>query len=219
MEKLLYKLNECKLEVEEIEFDDDTSLDALLDRTKMYMSKLRPNDATIQQVNCGMFKANLIRDMWGSNEGAFQVAWQEGKVRLKNLIDKFIEEYELDKELKIDNSPPEEKKPQSSTYHIQNLNANGGIITIGSVINSTQNINNSIAQIETKIEEKGESDKEELYSILDEAKGIIDEISQTRVIKSKEGFYEKLSGHMSKHGWFYGEIIGLLGTALLGTLK
>ncbi|MBC2726110.1 MAG: nucleotide-binding protein [Desulfosporosinus sp.] len=37
--------------------------------------------------------------MWGSNEGAFREAWEEGKIRFKNIIDKFIEEYKLDKEL------------------------------------------------------------------------------------------------------------------------
>jgi len=125
----------------------------------------------------------------------------------------------LDKELKIDTIPSDKKKPQSSTYHIQNLLANGGIITFGSVINSTQSIDNSIEQIENQIEEKGGSEKEELYSILNEAKEIINEISQTREIRPKKAFYEKLSGHLSKHRWFYGEIVGLLGTALLGTLK
>ncbi len=30
---------------------------------------------------------------------------------------------------------------------------------------------------------------------------------------------KKLTNHLSKHGWFYGAIIGLLGTALIAVLK
>jgi len=100
MERLIGKLLECKNEVQDIAFDDDTSLNALLDRTRMYMSKLRPKDITIKSVNSSLFKASLIRDvMFGSNEGTFRKAWEEGKVRFGNLIDKFIEEYHLDNEL------------------------------------------------------------------------------------------------------------------------
>lgn len=100
MEKLIDKIIECKLEVENIQFDDETSLDALLNRTRMYMSKLKPNDHSIKSLNSGMFRANVVRDvMWGSNEEDFRRAWEEGKTRFRNFIDRFIEEYELDREL------------------------------------------------------------------------------------------------------------------------
>lgn len=100
MERLIDKLLECKLEVQNIAFDDDTSLTALLDRTRMYMSKLMPKDISIMSVNSSLFKADLVRDvMFRSNESAFRKAWEEGKIRFGNLIDKFIEEYYLDNEL------------------------------------------------------------------------------------------------------------------------
>ena len=99
MEKLIGKLMGCKQEVGNIAFDDDTSLDALLSRTRMYMSKLRPDDTSIKELNLSMFKANLIRDMWGSTERAFQLAWEEGKKRFDYFVDQFIEAYELDNEL------------------------------------------------------------------------------------------------------------------------
>jgi hypothetical protein len=65
-------------------------------------SKLNPNNYSIIALDRNMFTDNLIRDaMWGSNEHAFRKAWEDGKIRFKNLVDKFIEEYNLDKELAI----------------------------------------------------------------------------------------------------------------------
>jgi len=57
-----------------------------------------------------------------------------------------------------------------------------------------------------------------LYATLNEAKEIINEISETKEITPKKSFMEKLNNHLSKHGWFYGAIVGLLGTALLTVL-
>lgn len=108
---------------------------------------------------------------------------------------------------------------QTATYNIGQINTDGGIVTLGNVVNSTQSIDNSIKHIESQIEEKGGADKEELYSTLDEAKGIINEIYQTKEIKAHQSFVQKLSSHLSKHGWFYGAIITLLGTALIAVLK
>src|SRR5690606_3560352 len=110
------------------------------------------------------------------------------------------------------------KRLQSPIYEIGQINADGGIVNLGDIINSTQSIDNSIKQIEDQIEEKGGNDKEELYSILHETKEIINEIYETKEIKSKTSFTEKLSTHLSKHGWFYGAIVGLLGTELLTVL-
>lgn len=111
-----------------------------------------------------------------------------------------------------------EKSLQSPIYNIGQIYADGGIVTLGNVINSTQNIDNSIHQIENLIEEKGGEDKEELYSTLKDAKEIINEILKTKEIKPKKGFMDKLSNHLTKHGWFYGAIATLLGTALLAAL-
>ena len=111
------------------------------------------------------------------------------------------------------------KEAQSPVYNIGNINADGGIVTLGNVMGSIQNIDNSIQQIESLIEEKGGDDKEEMRSILNETKEIINEISETKEIKERDGFVVKLGGHLSKHSWFYGAIVTLLGTALLAILK
>lgn len=133
----------------------------------------------------------------------------------KNLY--FMDTEEL--QTQINKKEQDLKKSQIHTYNIGQINAQGGIITLGDVVNSTQSIENSIQRIENLIEEKGGDDKEELHSILNETKEIINEISETKEIKPKKGFIEKLSNHISKHGWFYGSIITLLGTAVLEILK
>lgn len=111
------------------------------------------------------------------------------------------------------------KISQSPTFNIHEINAKDSIFTFGDVINSTQSIDNSIRYIKDQIEEKGGSDKEELRSILDEAKNIIDEMQKTKEIKVNKSFTERLTGHLSKHGWFYGSTISLLGTALLKAIS
>lgn len=133
----------------------------------------------------------------------------------KNLF--FIATEELQRQ--IEEKEKYLNKLQTSTYHIGQINADGGIVTLGNVINSTQSIDNSIKQIENQIEEKGGNEKDELYSTLNEAKVIIDEIYKTKEVKNQKSFIEKLTGHLSKHGWFYGAIITLFGTALIAVLK
>lgn len=108
------------------------------------------------------------------------------------------------------------KQPQ--IFNIGQINADGGIVTLGDVTNSTQKIENSIKRIELQIEEKGEDDKEELFTILREAEIILTEISRTNLIKPEIGFMQKLNNHLAKHGWFYGAILQLFGTVVLGGL-
>lgn len=107
------------------------------------------------------------------------------------------------------------KGNSSPTFNIGQIKADGSILTFGDVINSTQSIDNSIKLIENQIEEKGGDDKEELHATLREAKKVIEEMYQTKEIRVNKSFSEKLTGHLSKHGWFYGATINLLGTALL----
>lgn len=110
-------------------------------------------------------------------------------------------------------------KSEAPTYNIGQVNADGSNITLGNVINSTQTVDNSVHQIENLIEEKGGEDKVELHSILNETKEIINEMTTTKEIKPNKSFSERLSSHLSKHGWFYGAIISVLGAALIAILK
>jgi hypothetical protein len=42
---------------------------------------------------------------------------------------------------------------------------------------------------------------------------------QTNVNIQEKGLFTKLSNHLEKHGWFYGEVVGLLGTAVLQVVQ
>ena len=66
--------------------------------------------------------------------------------------------------------------------------------------------------------EKGGEDKEELHELLDEVKELIENIQSSRAIPKQKKLFEKISNHMEKHGWFYGAVVQLLGTAALGLI-
>lgn len=92
---------------------------------------------------------------------------------------------------------------------------NYGNLVFGNVSGSTLSVDNSINEIERAIDEKGGEDKEELHDILDEVKELIDNMKSSRSIPKQKRLYQKISDHMEKHGWFYGAIVQLLGTAAL----
>ena len=52
-------------------------------------------------------------------------------------------------------------------------------------------------------------------AVRDEAKEIIDDFKESKQISTRKGFFKKLSSHFEKHGWFYGEMVGLFGQAML----
>lgn len=90
---------------------------------------------------------------------------------------------------------------------------------LGDVINSSLSVDNSVRRIEQEIEEKGGEDTEELRALLDEVKELIENIQESRHVPKNKGLFAKLSNHLEKHGWFYGEVIGLLGAAALQMLQ
>ena len=94
-----------------------------------------------------------------------------------------------------------------------------GVATTGDIINTTINIDNSIQIIQREIESKGGEDKEALYSLLEEAKFLVDEIKETKQIKENPDFFQKITSHMSKHGWFYGAVLGLIGQVSLQVIS
>ncbi|MBY6836772.1 hypothetical protein FDG50_15890 [Clostridium botulinum] len=105
-----------------------------------------------------------------------------------------------------------------NTKNIVNIGENKGNFIIGDVSNSTLTVDNTIHEIEKNIEELGGDDKELLKELLDEAKELLDNINDSRMIPKNNGFVKRLSNHMSKHGWFYGAIVQLLGTGALNLL-
>ena len=103
----------------------------------------------------------------------------------------------------------------SKTYNIQTLNADGSNIVFGDVSNSSLTIDNTIKQIEKMIDDKGGEDKEALYEILLETKEIVEEIKSKGEIPKRESFFNKMTEHFQKHGWFYGAAMQLLGQAVI----
>lgn len=105
-----------------------------------------------------------------------------------------------------------EEKEKQKQIQIGTINAPNGNVVIGDVINSSLTIDNSIHRIQEMIDEKGGDDKEVLSELLDEFKEILENIEETRHIPKNKGFVSRVSSHLSKHGWFYAEIVGLLGS-------
>lgn len=124
--------------------------------------------------------------------------------------------YFEDKEEYLKQKAEEEKK--SNSQNIININAERSNVVVVDVTNSTLSIDNSIHEIEKMIDEKGGEDKEQLTALLDEAKELLENINESRMIPKNKGFVKRLSDHMSKHGWFYGAVVQLLGTGALTLL-
>ncbi len=113
----------------------------------------------------------------------------------------------------------EKEKAIHGPINIGSITATGSNIVIGDVINSTFSIDNSVTHIEQEIEEKGGADKEELKAILEEVRELIENMQDSRYIPKNKGLFSKLSNHLEKHGWFYGEVVGFIGAAALQLLQ
>ena len=111
-----------------------------------------------------------------------------------------------------------EKASQESSISIGSIIANGSNLILGDAINSSLSVDNSVHHIEQEIDEKGGEDSEELHAILDEIKELIENIQASRHVPKNKGLFSRLSNHLEKHSWFYGEIVGLLGAAVLQLL-
>lgn len=104
-------------------------------------------------------------------------------------------------------------------YNIGSIIANGGNLILGDIVNSSLNIDNSIKHIAIQIEEKGGEDKENLKALLEETKKLLEKIEETRQIPKDKDFLNRLSSHTEKHGWLYGEILGLVGNVVLKMIQ
>lgn len=111
----------------------------------------------------------------------------------------------------LDRREKHEKERQQSIINYGNL-------VFGNVSCSTLTVDNSIHRIEQAIEERGGEDKAELYELLDDVKELIENIQSSRSIPKQKRLIEKISNHLEKHGWFYGAVVQLLGTAVLASL-
>ena len=102
------------------------------------------------------------------------------------------------------------KSEKEKQFNIGSIIANGSNLVLGDVINSALSIDNSTSLIE--------QEKEELRELLEEVKELIENMQDSRHIPKNKGLFSKLSNHLEKHGWFYGEVVGLLGSAVMQML-
>lgn len=112
----------------------------------------------------------------------------------------------------------DEEKKKSKSQNIITINADRSNVVVGDVTNSTLSIDNSIHEIEKIIDEKGGEDKEKLLEVLDEVKELIQNIKASRQVPNNKGFVKRLTAHLDNHGWFYAQIVALLGKSVLGLL-
>lgn len=112
-----------------------------------------------------------------------------------------------------------EESMKKTSISIGSIVANGSNLVLGNVINSALSIDNSVQRIENEIAEKGGDDSEELREILDEVKELIENMQESRHIPKNKGLFSRISQHLEKHGWFYGEIVGLIGAAAMNMLQ
>ena len=108
----------------------------------------------------------------------------------------------------------EEEKKQMSVGNITNY----GNIVFGNVSNSTLSVDNSIHEIERMIDERGGEDKAELSELLEEVKELIENMQTSRNIPKQKKLFQRLNDHIVRHGWFYGAVVQLLGTAAMTML-
>ncbi|MDD6143012.1 MAG: hypothetical protein PUD16_05915 [bacterium] len=117
----------------------------------------------------------------------------------------------------------EEKNKALLRREEQNKMATGNItnygnIVFGNVSGSTLSVDNSIKQLEREIEEKGGEDKELLRELMEEVKELVENIESSRTIPKQKKLFQRLNDHVVRHGWFYGGVIQLLGTAVMNGL-
>lgn len=105
---------------------------------------------------------------------------------------------------------------KSNIYNFGDISIDKGNFVAGDVVNSVLNVDSYITQIEKDIAEKAEdNDKEKLKEILEEAKEIMENINNNGVIEKRKSFFKKITEHANKYGWFYAQIVNLIGTAVL----
>lgn len=108
---------------------------------------------------------------------------------------------------------------KSNIYNFGDISIDRGNFVAGDVVNSVLNVNSHITQIEKEIEEKADDDdRKNLKEILEDAKEIMENIKNNGVIEKRKGFFKKLTEHANKYGWFYAEIVNLIGTAVLAKI-
>lgn len=165
--------------------------------TEFLQEKIRNDQKNIFRGMIGTLKNNgLINGLWASN-----TIWN---VSVTQAGRSYFERKELYNKNALNNN---------STY------INSTVFT-GNITNSTINIDNKISNIQKQINEKcnDEYEKQELLELIEETKEIIENFEKTSHIDKRKKFFNKISNHLSKNGWFYAEIVNLLGQTAIKLL-
>lgn len=113
----------------------------------------------------------------------------------------------------------EKSKQDSHNINIQTFNATGSNVNFGSISNSSVNIKTIENNIEKQIEEKGGDEKDDLKEILEEVKELCENIKSSNQLQKRNTLMKRISNHLEKHGWFYGAIMQLIGTAAMQAMS
>lgn len=139
------------------------------------------------------------------------IAWDRGA--MLNLMPIALTYFE-DKEAALKRQKEaQERMSAGNTY-----NNFGGNMVFGDVSDSTLSVDNSIHQLERAIEEHGGEDKEELRGLLEDVKELVENIESSRTIPKQKKLHQRLNDHIVKHGWFYGAVVQLFGTAVMNSI-
>lgn len=152
-----------------------------------------------------------IREVIGTLKynGLIKVQWADNIVHYAQLTTAGRTYFEREK-----NYMEQMERMNRPSVNIENL-TNTGVFNMGNITDSSITINNSFEEIEKEIEQKGNEDKQELKEILEEVKDYIDNINATKNVSKNTGLFKRIGKHFNKHQWFYSEIIGILGQAIL----
>lgn len=142
---------------------------------------------------------------------SIKVTWDSGGIIY--LLPPAVSYFE-DKETAL----KKQEEQRMASIQIGSIN-NSGNLVLGDAVNSTFSIDNSVHRIENEIEEKGGEDKAELLALLDEVKELMENIEASRTIPKQKGLFNRISAHLATHGWFYGEIVALLGQQAITLLN
>lgn len=156
-------------------------------------------------------KGERIREVIGTLKynGLLKVQWADNIVHYAQLTNAGRTYFEREK-----NYMEQMERMNRPSVNIENL-TNTGVFNMGNITDSSITINNSFEEIEKEIEQKENEDKQELKEILEEVKDYIDNINATKNVSKNTGLFKRIGKHFNKHQWFYSEIIGILGQAIL----
>ncbi len=95
---------------------------------------------------------------------------------------------------------------------------NYGNMVFGDVLNSRLYVNDSINELSHAIDERGGEDAAVLHEVLAEIKELIENIEVSSTIPKQKRLWKGITEHASKHGWFYGAVLNILGTVTLNMM-